>query len=133
MLRYVFRIYRKKAEGNDEDWHAYLSRANAKINQLSHDHGMQEWVETQKRRKWRFAGRLARAKDNRWSRLILDWAPYFGLGRAPGHPVTRWADQLDKFAGGAWMDIAADEDQWAFLEEGFVTNEGIDVLCVAAR
>ena len=51
-----------------------------------------------------------------------------GLGSllriAPGHPVTRWADQLDKFAGGAWMDIAADEDQWAFLEEGFVTNEG---------
>jgi len=49
MLRYAFRIYRKKAEGNDEDWHAYLSRANAKINQLSHDHGMQEWVETQKK------------------------------------------------------------------------------------
>ena len=28
------------------------------------------------------------------------------------------------------MDIAADEDQWAFLEEGFVTNEGAQMFCL---
>ena len=123
MLRYVLRIYRKCADGDDEDWHAYLSRAKAKINQISHDLGMQEWVNTHRRRKWQFAGRLARATDKRWSRTILDWSPYFGLGRGRGHPVTRWTDQLEKYAGGAWLDIAADEDLWTSSEEGFVTHE----------
>ena len=55
MLRYVFRIYRKSADGDDEDWHAYLSRVKVKVTQLSQDLGMLEWVETQKRRKWRLA------------------------------------------------------------------------------
>ena len=102
---------------------AYLSRAKAKINQLSLELGMQEWVDTHRRRKWQFAGRLARTTDKRWSRLILDWSPYYGMGRSRGHPATRWTDQLEKFAGGEWMDIAADEELWASLEQGFVTHD----------
>ena len=125
MLRYVFRIYRAKIDGEDEDWIEYLRRAKNSIVRLTQDFGMQDWVETQRRRKWQFAGRLARTNDGRWSRLILDWSPYNGFGRDRGHPATRWSDQLEKFAGGSWLDVATDEHRWDFLEEGFVTHDAV--------
>ena len=122
MLRYVFRIHRAKLDADDENWVVHLRRAKARIHQLSQELGMLEWVDTHKRRKWQFAGRLARTCDGRWSRAILDWSPYSGAGRSPGHPATRWADQLESFAGGGWLDLAADESQWAVFEEAFVEH-----------
>ena len=102
----------------------YLRRAKLKIERLSAELGLTDWVETQRRRKWQFAGKLARLTDNRWSHLILDWKPNFGHGRSQGHPATRWSDQLEKFAGGSWMTIAENRERWDFYEDGFVTCNG---------
>ena len=33
---------------------------------------------TAKRNKWRWAGHLARRKDDRWSRLTTEWQPLYG-------------------------------------------------------
>ena len=43
-----------------------------------------------------------------------------GHGRSPGHPRTRWSDQLEQFAGGEWFRLAMDEEQWQIAEEVFV-------------
>ena len=123
MLRYVFGIFRNKCDGGDEDWVEYLRRANRKIEEISTEPELQDWVELQRRRKWQLAGKVARATDNRWSHLVLDWRPHFGHGRSPGHPATRWTDQLEGFAGGTWMAIAADPEHWEYLENGFVTYD----------
>ena len=123
MLRFVLRIFRKQVEGEDEDWVDYLRRANSSIQRLSREHGRKDWVETQRRYKWRLAGKLARHTDSRWSHLVLDWKPHWGHGQSRGHPTTRWSDQLDNFAGGDWMTIAADPDQWDLAESAFATHD----------
>ena len=124
MLRFILRIFRCTVEGVEEEWVPYMHRARRKIERLSFELGVKDWVECHRRRKWQFAGKLARQTDNRWSHLLLDWQPNLGHGRSRGHPCTRWADPLESFVGGAWIDIAADYNRWDFLEEGFVTHDG---------
>ena len=124
MLRYVFRNFRKRSTGDDEDWVQYLRRAKRKIEELTTTFGINDWVEMQRRRKWQFAGKLARSTDSRWSHLLLEWKPNLGHGRSAGHPATRWSDQLEIFAGGGWMAIASDPEHWDYLENGFATHDG---------
>ena len=124
MLRYIFRIYRRKTEGVQEDWVEYMHRATQRIKQLSDELGMMTWVEMHRREKWRLAGKLVRTTDDRWSRLVLDWQPYSGVGRTQGHPCTRWTDQLENFAGGDWKKHAEDEVSWSIYEDAFVQHCG---------
>ena len=119
----MFRIFRKTVDGEDEDWVEFMHRATRTIENLSTQLGMKCWVETQKRRKWQFAGRLVRCKDDRWSHVLVNWKPHDGFGRFQGHPVTRWTDQLEQFAGGGWQEVAEDEKKWNLMEEGFVTHD----------
>ena len=121
MLRYVFRIFRKKLGSDaEEEWVSFLQRAARTVELLSEKHKMQDWVETSLRRKWQLAGRLAVASDDRWSRLVLEWRPNIGYGRLPGRPATRWTDQLECFAGGDWQSVATDRQLWRLLQEAFV-------------
>jgi hypothetical protein len=80
---------------------------------------MPDWVATHRRRKWRLAGKLAKETDNRWCHIILKWRPRQGHGRSRARPQTRWANQLEEFAGGNWMEMALDTDQWDDAEEVF--------------
>ena len=41
-----------------------------------------------------------------------------------GDPATRWSDQIENFAGGNWMNIAADPYQWDLAESAFATHDG---------
>ena len=109
MLRYIFRVHRK----GDEDWVTFVQRAAHKVDSISANHGMENWIQLYRKKKWKFAGHLARTADNRWSKLAVMWLPNNGRGRSRGAPCTRWSDQLQIFAGGAWMTNASDNaDQW---------------------
>ena len=88
----------------------------------SGNHRMKDWIAESRRRKWRFAGEVARKTDGRWTKTILSWKPCFGFGRAPGRPKTRWSNDLVQFAGDLWQNVAEDGHFWACLEEGFVTR-----------
>ena len=77
-----------------------------------------DWVEEQKRLKWRWAGHVARREDGRWSRRLLDWAPTKG-GRRVGRPARRWEDDLSAYKQN-WRELAQDRDVWAGLEDQFV-------------
>ena len=122
MLRYVFRLHRRKASSEDgyEDWVEYLKRTARSVETLADKHCLENWVRTHRRLKWRLAGKLARTSDGRWSKTILSWKPWEETGRARGRPKTRWTDMLEKHAGGNWQDIAQDEPLWRMLEEGLV-------------
>ncbi|KAL1446028.1 hypothetical protein WDU94_012330 [Cyamophila willieti] len=71
-----------------------------------------ETVYTSKR-KW--AGHVARVKDNRWTKLVTEWYPR-ERKRRQGHPPTRWADPLYKTVGKNWMRAAEDRERWRFCD-----------------
>ena len=86
-----------------------------------------EWVEETWRRKFRWAGHVARRFDGRWTKEILRYIP---IGkRAQGRPRIRWSDSLDAFfthrqnedtAYVTWGGIAQSRETWHDLEDEFV-------------
>lgn len=68
--------------------------------------------------KWRWAGHVARTKDNRWTKRILEWRPREDR-RSRGRPPTRWTDDIKRVAGN-WISTAQDRGQWKHLEEAYV-------------
>ena len=69
--------------------------------------------------KWQWAGHVCRRTDGRWSRRVLEWRPRLGK-RSVGRPPARWTDDLRQVAGGGWMRIAEDRDEWRKLGEAYV-------------
>ena len=87
--------------------------------------GLEDWVQGQRRKKWRFAGHVARREDNRWI-AMLSWKPQSGY-RDPGHPKKRWTTDLDTFMNkqcdlpsGFWFGVAGQREEWHKLESHFV-------------
>ena len=92
-----------------------------KVDTIADSMGMDSWLMLHRRRKWHFAGKLARKCDDRWSQQAVNWRPNFGFGRSAGAPKTRWADQLEKFAGGDWMALAQDPEAWSAAGDVFAS------------
>jgi hypothetical protein len=120
MLRYVFRIHRRRSSPNEESWADYLHRSARRVDEMSAMLSMETWSTTYRRRKWRFAGTVARQSDGRWSQHMLYWRPCGGRDR--GRPRTRWADEIVRLAGDGWAQAATDQTLWKLLEDGFATQ-----------
>ena len=85
-----------------------------------------DWVQEQRRKKWRWAGHVARRTDLRWAYRMLGWEPSWGE-RSVGRPAIRWEDRLEGFArsvGKNWRTVAMDRNQWQQMEQQFVEFEG---------
>ena len=90
--------------------------------------GVRDWVVDQRRRKWQWAGHIARRCDGRWGRKALDWCP--DGCRSRGRPVTRWTDVVSVFfkvnlgsdiePESYWKPQAMDRDIWNMLEQDFL-------------
>jgi len=79
-------------------------------------------VAAAKRRKWRWAGKVANMSTDRWARKLVEWRPRIGK-RQRGRPRTRWRDGIKDCAGAQWMQIArADSDSWKRLEEAYCSK-----------
>ena len=124
MLRKMFGGKRRYIDGvADESWVEFVKRSTHKAEDIMRACGLQEdWVTMHRRRKFRFAGRTARVSDERWTQKLLHWKPAHGIGRAVGHPVKRWADDIEKYCGGNWAELAGDENLWSAVEDGYVLN-----------
>ena len=122
MLRYVFRIHRRKHADELEDWVCFVQRSAHTVDNIASAHGMEEWVTLHRRRKWKSAGAFARKTDGRWSKQVLEWSPSFEQRRSQGRPKLRWAEDIEKFAGGDWMKYALDADMWSVYGEAFVES-----------
>lgn len=68
--------------------------------------------------KWKWAGHVARLKDERWTKKVTFWKGPLGK-RSKGRPLTRWEDEIIRAAGPNWQEKAQDRDKWTFLEEAF--------------
>ena len=106
-----------------EDWVEYFSRTTRYMEGFAKELGYESWEFLQRKRTFRFEGRVARCNDGRWSRRLLGWTPWFRtgatFGRNVGRPVATWANDLDKFAGSDWAHTALNQTLWAILEPGY--------------
>ena len=117
MLRYVFCSHRR----HEETWVEYMQRSAHDVEHLAKKHGLKPWTNEYRLRKWRFAGRLARQLDGRWSSKIISWMPS-GARRARGRPKTRWATDFEVVAGGGWLEAAKDNVLWTHAERLFASQ-----------
>ena len=128
MLRKIGQVPRWRICGEDggpEDWVSYIVRSTYFVEEKGAKAGVADWVKEQRRRKWRWAGHVARLGDRRWTKLALDWMPS-GV-RRQGRPTTRWEDTLKRFEeehlnGQRWDAVAKDRSAWKNLEDCFVNQ-----------
>lgn len=76
-------------------------------------------VTTITKRKWAWAGHIARMDASRWTRRVLEWRPRANT-RARGRPPQRWVDDIRRHAGRDWMQRAQNRQEWKRLEEAYV-------------
>ncbi|KAI5638478.1 hypothetical protein NE865_08944 [Phthorimaea operculella] len=50
------------------------------------------------RKKWSWAGHIARMEKSRWARRVLEWRPRANT-RARGRPPQRWVDDIRRHGG----------------------------------
>ena len=73
-----------------------------------------------KKKKWTWAGHVARMKDNRWTQRLSDWQPRDGH-RNRGRPLRRWRDEIDEYWGKInWKEEANDRKNWRNHAEAFI-------------
>lgn len=78
--------------------------------------GVDDILNKIKKSKWRWAGHVARMKDNRWTKRLMEWKPRTGKRRG-GRQKRRWRDDITSY-----MDTraAADRKTWKDHEEGYI-------------
>ena len=70
--------------------------------------------------KWKWAGHVARMKDNRWTIRCTEWQVRDGK-RSRGRPKRRWRDDIQQWlgVGATWSRKAKDRQKWKDLAEGY--------------
>ena len=68
--------------------------------------------------KWKWAGHVARMKDNRWTVRCTEWQVRDGK-RSKGRPKRRWRDDIQQWLGATWSRKARDRQKWRDLAEGY--------------
>ena len=76
-------------------------------------------IEYTLKQKWKWAGHIARLKDNRWTKRYTEWQPRRGK-RSRGRPSRRWQDDITEKEGTSWIRKATDRRQWKTLMEGYI-------------
>ena len=76
-------------------------------------------IEYTLKQKWKWAGHIARLKDNRWTRRCTEWQPRRGK-RSRGRPGRGWQDDITEKEGTTWIRKATDRRQWKTLMEGYI-------------
>ena len=113
-----------ESEEFEESWIEWMRRTARVVDEHVCKGKLVDWVQEQRRRKWRWAGHVARRRDGRWTRWMLGWQPVRGF-RAPGRPVTRWEDSLVNFMRGrgqSWLELAEDREASGALEDDYVKS-----------
>ena len=66
-------------------------------------------IEYTLKQKWKWAGHIARMKDNRWTKRCTEWRPRRGK-RSRGRPSRRWQDNITRKEGTTWNRKATDRE-----------------------
>ena len=64
-------------------------------------------IEYTLKQKWKWAGHIARLRDNMWTKRCTKWQPRRGK-RSRGRPSRRWQDDITEKEGTTWIRKATD-------------------------
>ena len=82
MLRQIVGVRRIVSDEKGlEDWLPWFKRATHAAEHERVHHNVPDWVEEVSRRKFRWAGHVARRTDARWTRVFLEWSVAGPLAR----------------------------------------------------
>ena len=91
--------------------------------------GFESWVAAYKRRKWKWASRVANLPAGRPANAAAEWNAELSSvkGRLAGHPLTRWSDSINYIlehhdVSLPWLEAAEDNNLWNSLEEAYVCD-----------
>ena len=118
-----------------EPWVEFMKRVTREIEEQMDNFKSEDWVRLQRRRKFTWAGHVARRCDDRWSTTLLSWQPEGGRRqggkgrcRRQARPSRRWEEALCEFFRGhdfdedvGWKLLAHSREDWQGLIEDFVT------------
>ena len=76
-------------------------------------------IEYTLKQKWRWAGYVARMKNNRWTKRCTEGQSRRGK-RSRGRLSRRWQDDITRKEGTTWTRKATDRRQWKTLVEGYI-------------
>lgn len=75
-------------------------------------------VEAALKIKWKWAGHVARMKEDRWAKRVTEWIPLDSI-RRKGRPLSRWKDAVTGLCGTLWQRSAQNKKGWQNLGEAF--------------
>jgi hypothetical protein len=131
MLRCIAKCHKSfpRSPHTVEEYVDWIKKATEKTNRLTTQFNVRDWVDEQRRRKWKWAGKVANRRDERWTHEILKWDP--PNVKVRGRPKTRWADEINLYlttavgyqhVGNDWTKVALNMKKWRVLEKDFVEH-----------
>jgi hypothetical protein len=132
---------------NLEPWIDWIRRCTHEIEERMNKLNLDDWVTTQRRRKWKWAMKLANDTTDSLTTVVLRWDPTLDTQlesrRRPGRPKARWSDDIRNYIRqiydaistttatnvhnqantmhdhNQWMELAKDSSTWVALEDGY--------------
>jgi hypothetical protein len=112
------------------DW---IKEETAKAVQTMADHNIICWTVLQRRKAWKWAGKMANKSNDRWNHAVNAW--HLHDIRPRGRPKARWQDVLNRFLtqkldrdhiNDDWMKAAADRKSWQNMARDFEEVTSLD-------
>ena len=111
MLRAIVGTRRQLRDDDLEAWVDWVIRASREAECAMQKFGVPDWCEEIHRRRYRWAGHVARRQDGRWTREVLTWSVVGS--RSQKRPLTRWSDTFRKFFCSLFdLDRTSDNSFW---------------------
>ena len=127
-----------------EPWQEWIRRSTREVEHRMGRLNLDDWITLQRRRKWRWARKIATSTQEAWGPLVLKWDPSPHLGvlrnRRTGKPKARWADDIKQYIyrkihgttpahsinprfDNAWLEYARNASHWKMLEDGYAQKD----------
>lgn len=75
-----------------------------------------------KKSKFKYAGHVMRAKNDRLAKIVTEWRPY-EFKRRRGRPKIRWRDEIERRVGSLWHRNAYDREGWRKICEAYARQQ----------
>ena len=135
---------------NLEPWVDWIRRSTHEAERRMKELKLEDWVSLHRRRKWRWARKVATSQGSNWSVRALTWEPGHRMPtanytRRVGRPKLRWADDIRthiwqklynttpppslhaRLDNRSWLHHARDREMWDKLEDSFIQRSTNDV------
>ena len=117
-----------------ETWVDWIRRTTHETEELLKRLDIEDWLTTQRRRKFKWALKVATCNSDRWASRATTWQPNLQrkaaatAARSAGRPRTRWDDDLNSFSRRVlkcedWRIAASNKQLWQANENSYIQDK----------